>query len=160
MGIILKSAFEPYDLKDGTRYLVESLWPKGVSALSLSPYTWVQQLAPSYYLKEKAIWDYWSQAQFRHNYNEELHEPNRLVWFNQVVSDAREGTVTLLHNSRKKEWEIRPEDTTAYYLIEFLHIELEKQHELCVLSARQANVKGRHASANKNLGAWFNEGGK
>ena len=52
MGVMLKSAYAPYDSQDGARYLVETLWPEGVDTYYLSPYKWVQKLAPSYYIKK------------------------------------------------------------------------------------------------------------
>ena len=79
VGLRLKSAYTPYDSRDGKRYLVETFWPEGIDTYFLSPYAWVRELAPSYDMKEKAIWEHWSEEKFREKYETELQEPERRV---------------------------------------------------------------------------------
>lgn len=129
MGILLKSAYSPSGSDDGKRYLVETLWPEGIDTCILSPYMWVKELAPSYDLKEMAIWKQWTQEKFRDEYKKELREVHRRVWFNRIATEARSKTVTLLHRSKKKAWQIRPEDTTVYYLRTFFDEALNKDSD-------------------------------
>jgi uncharacterized protein YeaO (DUF488 family) len=126
MSITLKSAYLPYDSKDGARYLAETLWPSGVDTYDLSPYLWVQELAPSYDLKERAVWHKWTPEQFREEYRKELQAPQRSSWLALIVAEARKKGITLLHHSHKKESRILPEDTSVFYLKEFLEAELIK----------------------------------
>src|SRR5688572_25577659 len=90
MIVKLKSAYLPYDSKDGARYLVETLWPEGVETYSLSPYLWAHDLAPSYDMKETALWKQWSPEKFREEYRKELETPHRSAWFTLLLSEARE----------------------------------------------------------------------
>lgn len=145
--IALKSAYLSYQPTDGVRYLTETLWPEGVDTFQLSPYLWVRELAPSYDLKETAAWKHWDPERFRAEYKRELQEPRRRAWFELVLAEAGEMSVTLLHHSRKHEDRLRREDTSVFYLKEFFEEEL----------------KGSAASAGKSKQAaeqWANEGGK
>ncbi|HTL46927.1 MAG TPA: DUF488 family protein [Verrucomicrobiae bacterium] len=127
MPLKLKSAYETYEPADGERYLVETLWPEGMDAYTLAPYTWMHELAPSYELKEMRIWKHWTHDRFLEEYEKELREPDRRACFEKMAHKAKTGIVTLLHHSRKKEWEIGPEHTTAYDLREFLRKESAPQ---------------------------------
>ncbi len=145
MRVTLKSAYLPYDSTDGARYLVETLWPEGVDTYGLSPFLWVRELAPSYDLKEMAIWTHWTPEKFRDEYKQELQEPESRTWFDRIVKEAEGGTVTLLHHSHKKESQILPQDTSVYYLKEFLEAELNKCPE---------------GGSTQDAEQWANEGGR
>lgn len=160
MGLFLKSAYLPYDSKDGARYLVETLWPEGVDTYELSPFHWVHELSPSYDMKAMSIWKYWSLERFRNEYRHELLGPERHVWFERVVKEAETGTVTLLHRSYKKETQILPEDTTAYYLKEFLEMELLKRSALLQSQSLSLLFVSPENLAKQAVGRWANEGGR
>lgn len=130
MSIRIKSAYRPSELKDGTRYLVETLWPSHVKNVRLLPYSWLQELAPSYGMKEKAHWEGWSSEKYRENYWDELQEPKRRVLFDQVVEESGKQTVTLLHRSYKEIPKIRAEDSSVYYLRDFIEEALHKRYRL------------------------------
>lgn len=177
MGLTLKSAYVPYDLNDGTRYLTETLWPEGVDTQFLSPYQWLHELAPSYYLNLLASWKKWTPAQYRKEYEKQLHKPQGRFFFDRVVQEARDGRVTLLHRSRKHANHIQPDDTTVYYLKEFLDAELSKPYSTPTATAsifspaspqftRDSNRKERDKKSKKDkkdseiTDPWSNEGGK
>lgn len=149
MGVVLKSAFQPVDRADGARYFVETLWPEGVDTCAITPYKWVHELAPSYYMKEIASEKKWDQIRFKEEYLKELRQPERNTWFQRVVKEATDGTVTLLYGSRKKTRLINGEDTTAYYLKEFVEnaLDPESQGEKCKVEKEV------------DLGQWSDEGG-
>jgi len=153
--VILKSAYLPCDCKDGSRYLAETLWPEGVETFALSPFVWMRELAPSYALKEMAVWKRWGHEKFRNEYKQELQEPERMPWFETLVKAAESGDVTLLHNSYKKESQITPGDTTVSYLKEFLEMELERRPQTL-----PAAVTSPDASFSPEAQQWFNEGGR
>lgn len=45
--ITLKRAYEPVSRADGTRFLVERLWPRGISKASLRVDAWLKEAGPS-----------------------------------------------------------------------------------------------------------------
>jgi uncharacterized protein YeaO (DUF488 family) len=66
--IELMRAYEPATPKDGTRFLVERLWPRGLKKTSLRLDAWVKEVAPSASLRlwfghDPKKWD-----EFRHRY--------------------------------------------------------------------------------------------
>jgi len=160
MKVTLKSAYLPYESRDGARYLAESLWPEGVETYRLSPYLWVQELAPSYELKEMAIWKHWSPEKFREEYRKELHMTQRSPWFDLVVTQAREKGVTLLHHSHKKDSDIRPSDTSVYYLKKFIDEELGHGGQWPQPQRSAAQTVNLSRDSSEEAEQWTNEGGK
>ena len=70
--ITLKRAYDPVSATDGTRYLVERLWPRGVQKAKLRIDGWLKDVAPSTELRkwfshDPARWD-----EFRRRYFREL----------------------------------------------------------------------------------------
>jgi uncharacterized protein YeaO (DUF488 family) len=68
----LKRVYDPVGSADGTRLLVERLWPRGVKKTALKIDNWVKDVAPSAELRkwfnhDPAKWD-----EFRRRYFEEL----------------------------------------------------------------------------------------
>lgn len=114
MNICLKSAFVPPALQDGSRYLVETLWPEGLDTYTLSPYQWLREVAPSYELRQKADWERWDKERFQKEYWTELSQPERRGWMKELKAKAQEGTVTLLYSSRSST------DSSAMMLQEYL----------------------------------------
>ena len=75
--IHLKRAYEPASPDDGTRILVERLWPRGVSKAEAALAAWDRDIAPSpelrkWYAHDPARWE-----EFRARYRSELegHAP-------------------------------------------------------------------------------------
>ena len=162
MKVKLKSAYLPAGTDDGVRYLVETLWPEGLETQSLSPYQWVHELAPSYDLKEMAIEKHWEPEKFRDEYLRELQEPQRRAWFNRIVKEAEDGVVTLLHRSRIKGSQILPENTSVYYLKEFLEagVGAGNVREVSGPQTLAARVAGPRSGLNQEVEQWSNEGGR
>jgi uncharacterized protein YeaO (DUF488 family) len=50
--IQLKRAYEKPAKEDGTRFLVERLWPRGVTKASLPIAAWIKEAAPSTELRK------------------------------------------------------------------------------------------------------------
>ena len=99
--INLKRAYDPASSTDGTRLLVERLWPRGVAKTSLKVKSWLKDVAPSTELRkwfshDPAKWD-----QFRRRYFDEL-EANPDSW-QPILQAARSGTVTLVYSSHDAE---------------------------------------------------------
>jgi len=85
----------------GARFLVERLWPRGVTKTELKLDGWLRDVGPSTELRQwfshdPAKWD-----EFRRRYAQEL-EAHREAW-EPILEASRRGRVTLLYSSRDAE---------------------------------------------------------
>jgi uncharacterized protein YeaO (DUF488 family) len=99
--IRLKRVYDPPSAEDGERYLVERLWPRGMSRQSLHLSGWLREVAPS---AELRVWfghDPAKWAKFRRRYFRELD--TRPEAWKPLLEAARRGTVTLLFSARDAE---------------------------------------------------------
>ena len=99
-AIRLKRAYEEADERDGTRVLVDRLWPRGVSKDKAHLDAWMKDLGPS---DELRTWfghqtDRWNS--FRERYENELRTPLRQLLLAQLESVARRSTLTLVYGAR------------------------------------------------------------
>ena len=93
----IKRVYEPAEEGDGTRFLVERLWPRGVRKQALALTAWDKALAPStalrqWYGHEASRWD-----EFRQRYAAELRQQPEA--FEALRQRARDGVVTLIYSS-------------------------------------------------------------
>ena len=94
-NVKLKRAYVAQDADDGTRVLVDRLWPRGVRKADAALDLWLKEIAPSTELRkwfdhDTARWD-----EFRERYSGELRtHPELLV---QLRTLARKGTLTLVY---------------------------------------------------------------
>jgi uncharacterized protein YeaO (DUF488 family) len=92
--IKLKRVYEPASRTDGTRILVDRLWPRGLSKKDAAIDHWCKALAPSTALRqwfghEPERWE-----EFRKRYKAELaQQPEALA---ELRGFARKGPITLL----------------------------------------------------------------
>ncbi len=94
-NIKLKRAYEKPSPADGTRILVDRLWPRGVSKEKASLDGWMKEIAPSTELRKWFAHDPKRWEEFRRRYGEELRgHPERLE---ELRSLARKGTLTLVY---------------------------------------------------------------
>lgn len=93
----LKRAYEPASRSDGTRILVERLWPRGVSRQTLRVDAWLKDVGPSTELRQWFGHDPDKWRRFRARYFRELASSPE-AW-RPLVSAARRGTVTLVYSS-------------------------------------------------------------
>ena len=93
-NIKLKRAYEAPAVADGTRILVDRLWPRGVKKATAAIDLWAKDIAPSTELRQ---WfghetDRWEE--FRRRYVAELEQKPDLI--NEIRSLARKGQITLV----------------------------------------------------------------
>ncbi|HEY3421481.1 MAG TPA: DUF488 domain-containing protein [Methanomassiliicoccales archaeon] len=94
----LKRVYEPSSPDDGTRVLVDRLWPRGVSKSKAAVDVWLKEVAPSpdlrkWFSHEDAKWD-----EFRERYWKELEANPANV---QKLKDmADKGKITLIFSTR------------------------------------------------------------
>ena len=96
-NVRLKRAYEPVDAADGTRVLVDRLWPRGVSKVDAVLDQWMKEIAPSTELRKWFGHDPDRWEQFCRRYSEELHQNAELL--SQLRSLARQGPVTLVYSA-------------------------------------------------------------
>jgi len=100
-NVRLKRAYEPPEPADGTRILVDRLWPRGVSKADAAIDQWLRDLAPS---AELRIWfshDPARFAEFERRYIAELRSQRAAV--TQLRALARKGVLTLVYAARDEE---------------------------------------------------------
>jgi uncharacterized protein YeaO (DUF488 family) len=97
----LKRAYEPGTRSDGTRILVERLWPRGLSKATLRVDAWLKDVGPSTELRQWFSHDPDKWPRFRTRYFRELD--SRPEAWRPIVTAARRGTVTLVYSSRDTE---------------------------------------------------------
>jgi uncharacterized protein YeaO (DUF488 family) len=77
-AMALKRVYETPDASDGTRVLVERLWPRGLSKDRARVDVWLKEIAPSHELRKWYGHDPTRFAEFRRRYEAELAaEPAR-----------------------------------------------------------------------------------
>ncbi len=95
--IKVKRVYEPVSSADGTRLLVERLWPRGLSKLEVRVDAWPKDVGPSPGLRKWFSHDPKKWQQFRTRYFREL-DASPEVW-QPILSAARDGNVTLVYSS-------------------------------------------------------------
>jgi uncharacterized protein YeaO (DUF488 family) len=99
--IKLMRAYEPADSSNGTRFLVERLWPRGVRKSALRIDGWLKEVAPSPALRQWFKHDPAKWGEFQQRYRRELDAtPNALL---PILAAARQGNVTLIYSSHDAE---------------------------------------------------------
>lgn len=91
----LKRAYEPPEEKDGTRILVDRLWPRGVSKAKARLDEWMKDIAPSAELREWFGHDPERWGEFRRRYRAELAEQAEKL--TDLRRRARETPITLVY---------------------------------------------------------------
>jgi uncharacterized protein YeaO (DUF488 family) len=96
-NVRLKRAYEPVATEDGTRLLVDRLWPRGVSQADAALDQWMKEIAPSTELRKWFGHDPARWGEFCRRYSEELHQNTKLL--SQLRSLARQGPITLVYSA-------------------------------------------------------------
>ena len=101
MMIALKRAYDSVSRTDGRRFLVERLWPRGVSRAKLHVDAWLKEVGPTTELRRWFSHDPAKWREFRRRYFRELD--SRPEAWQPIVSAARHGRVTLVYSSHDTE---------------------------------------------------------
>jgi uncharacterized protein YeaO (DUF488 family) len=94
-NIKLKRAYEKPSPGDGTRILVDRLWPRGISKDKAALDGWMKEIAPSTKLRQWFAHDPNRWEEFRRRYGEELRGHRDLLA--ELRRVARNGTLTLVY---------------------------------------------------------------
>nr|WP_246318682.1 DUF488 family protein [Leifsonia psychrotolerans] len=93
-------AYDEPTPSDGTRVLVDRLWPRGVKKESAHFDEWCKEVAPSSELRTWYGHDPELFAEFRRRYRAELRQPERAAIVEHLRELARHGTLTLITASK------------------------------------------------------------
>ncbi|MDI3316604.1 MAG: DUF488 domain-containing protein [Bacillota bacterium] len=96
--IRVKRVYEPAEERDGLRFLVDRLWPRGLRREAARIDRWLKEVAPSdglrrWFAHDPARWE-----EFQRRYGAEL-EAQPESW-RPLAEAARAGDVTLLYSAR------------------------------------------------------------
>jgi uncharacterized protein YeaO (DUF488 family) len=94
----LKRAYEPASPGDGTRILVDRLWPRGVARTDAALDLWEKELAPSTELRQWFGHDPARWPEFQVRYADELRQHADAL--ERIRALARQGTVTLVYGAK------------------------------------------------------------
>ena len=97
----VKRVYENAESGDGTRFLVERLWPRGMKKEELKMEAWLKEVAPSDSLRRWFAHDPLKLKEFQKRYRAEL-ESNPNAW-KPILESAKHGDVTLLYSARDTE---------------------------------------------------------
>ncbi len=97
----VKRVYEKAEPSDGTRFLVERLWPRGMKKEALEMDAWLKDVAPSSDLRrwfghDPSKWD-----EFQKRYWSELKN-NPDAW-SPILRAVKQGDVTLLYSAHDTE---------------------------------------------------------
>ena len=99
--IRVKRVYDPAEAGDGARFLVERLWPRGISKGALKLDGWLKELAPSDGLRRWFHHDPSRWQKFRRRYTAELRGRSEALQY--VLEAARRGPITLLYAARDRQ---------------------------------------------------------
>ncbi len=96
----IKRAYEAASADDGTRILVDRLWPRGVSKEEARIAEWHKDLAPSdalrkWYAHDPAKWD-----EFRRRYRAELEASGGMDTLRDLARRAKSSDITLVFGAK------------------------------------------------------------
>lgn len=96
----IKRAYEEAQRADGTRVLVDRLWPRGVKKENARIDWWAKELAPSSELRKWFGHDPDKFAEFAKRYRSELKGNEALVRLKELVA---KGDVTLVYGAKDEQ---------------------------------------------------------
>lgn len=101
MNIKIKRVYEQPDKDDGTRILVDRLWPRGLTKEKASIDLWLKDIAPSTELRKWFGHDPSKWSEFKERYLAELQENGEQVCI--LKQEMNKGRVTLVYGAKDEE---------------------------------------------------------
>ena len=96
----VRRVYEAVSGDDGSRVLVDRVWPRGMSKASAHLDSWAKDVAPSTELRGWYGHDPAKFAEFRRRYLNELAQPDRAATLGQLRDLVRQAPLTLLTATR------------------------------------------------------------
>jgi len=101
--IRLKRIYELPDPADGPRYLVERLWPRGISKEAAALTAWLKDVAPSQELRKWYAHDPARWPEFQRRYRAELADEVHRAPLAELRQAARRGPITFVYAAKDEE---------------------------------------------------------
>ncbi len=99
--IQIKRVYDEPTSADGTRILVDRLWPRGLTKERAAVGLWLKDVAPSTELRKWFGHDAKKWTEFQTRYRQELRDKKNTL--RQIKEKSKDHTVTLLFGARDKE---------------------------------------------------------
>lgn len=94
----IKRVYERPDEADGTRVLIDRLWPRGLSKVNARVDLWLKEIAPSTELRKWFGHDPARWAEFQVRYRAELEQNSEPV--SRLKQEIAKGVVTLVYAAK------------------------------------------------------------
>jgi len=101
VNIRLKRAYDPPEKGDGSRILVDRLWPRGLSKEKAKIDLWLKEIAPSTELRKWFGHDPEKWDEFQKRYRAELKENKEAV--DKLKKALKQGHATLIYSAHDEE---------------------------------------------------------
>jgi uncharacterized protein YeaO (DUF488 family) len=101
MELKIKRVYEPPGESDGTRILIDRLWPRGLSKEKAAVDLWLKEIAPSTELRKWFDHDPDKWDEFQKRYRDELEENEEGV--QRLRDEMKRGAVTLVYGAKDEE---------------------------------------------------------
>ena len=101
MDIQTKRVYNPVEKDDGTRLLVDRVWPRGMTKERVKADLWLKDVAPGTDLRKWFNHDRSRWEKFKSRYFSELDEKPQMI--KQILELAKNGRVTLLFSAHDDE---------------------------------------------------------
>ena len=101
--VALKRVYDEPEPGDGTRVLVDRLWPRGLSKERAHIDLWLKEIAPSSELRTWFGHDPEKFAEFRRRYQNEIASETGQTALAKLRAQAKQGPVTLVFAARDTE---------------------------------------------------------
>jgi len=102
-NVRVRRVYETPTTDDGTRVLVDRLWPRGLTKQKAHLDEWCKEIGPSTALRAWYAHDPDRFAEFSRRYLDELEDPERGAALDHLRGLADAGTVTLLTATKRAE---------------------------------------------------------
>ena len=103
LSVALKRAYDEPAASDGTRVLVERLWPRGLAKERAHIDLWLKEVAPSTELRKWYNHDVQKFQEFRRRYEAELQSEGAQLALSKLRETAKQGQLTLIFAARDTE---------------------------------------------------------
>jgi uncharacterized protein YeaO (DUF488 family) len=101
MKLKIKRVYEKPEKADGTRILVDRLWPRGLSKEKAAVDLWLKEIAPSTELRKWFGHDPQKWDEFQKRYRAELKANEEAV--QRLRDEMKKGMVTLVYGAKDEE---------------------------------------------------------
>lgn len=101
MSIVIKRVYEGSSESDGTRVLVDRLWPRGLSKKKADIDVWLKDIAPTTELRKWFNHDPDKWAEFKKKYHAEISKNTEAL--SSLKKYLTNGKVTLVYGAKDEE---------------------------------------------------------